>query len=76
MRKSRLFERYLRLLRSLHVLPDGYWGDVSVYVMPTDLGYASFLKEKDQAECERIIKQVVSLLNPYAAGPEKAAGKE
>jgi uncharacterized protein (TIGR03067 family) len=68
--------RYIRLHQSLHVLPDGYWGDVSVYVMPTCLGYASFLKEQDRAECERTTKQVVSLLNSYASEPENAAGKE
>lgn len=66
----------IRLLQSLHVLPDGYWGDLSVYVMPTNLGYASFLKEEDRAECERVTKRVVSLLNSYAAGSRKSAGKE
>ncbi len=68
--------KYIRLLQSLHVLPDGYWGDVSVYVMPTDLGYASFLKKEDQAECERVKQRVVSLLNSYAAGSGKTAGEE
>ena len=57
--------KYVRLHQSLHVLPDGYWKDVSVYLMPTYLGCASFLKEQDRAECERTVKQVVSLLNSY-----------
>ena len=68
--------KYVRLVQSLHVLPDGYWGDVSVYVMPTNLGYASFLKEEDRAECERVKQRVISLLNLYTAGSGKAAGKE
>jgi len=68
--------KYIRLLQSLYVLPDGYWGDVSVHVMPTNLGYASFLKEEDRAECERVTKRVISLLSSYATGSGGAAGKE
>jgi uncharacterized protein (TIGR03067 family) len=69
-------ERYVRLHQSLHTLPDGYSGDVSIYVMPTKLVYASFLRKQDRAECERTIKQVISLCDTYSLTPDEAANKE
>ena len=68
--------KYMRLLQSLHVLPDGYWGEASVYVMPTNLGFASFLKKEDEAECQRVKQRMISLLTSYSAGSGRAADKQ
>jgi hypothetical protein len=65
----------------LQRIPAGYLGEFSVYIEPTDLGYASFLSDTIKnphvinaggpgtlrAECETVMKQVKGTLYPYPA---------
>ncbi|MBL8830061.1 MAG: hypothetical protein JNM18_23985 [Planctomycetaceae bacterium] len=62
-----LFKEYEELKQSIRTIPDGYFGDVSVYVEPTHLGYARFLHKASEQECEAVRKLLIAQLKPYTA---------
>jgi hypothetical protein len=68
--------KYFQLVQSLKPIPDGYFGDFSVYIEPTNLGFASFLSDTTKAECEVVIKRVAASLTRYQTEAEKPAAKQ
>ena len=59
-----LSKEYDQLKSSIRPIPDGYIGKVSVFVEPTDLGYARFLHKETEQECEAVKKQLADQLTP------------
>ena len=55
---------YNRLVGSLNRTPDGYFGETSVYIQPTEIGYARFLSKEMGEECKAFETAIVGLLSP------------
>jgi hypothetical protein len=63
--ERRIRDRYVQLEKSIQQIPDGYFGEFSVFIESTDLGFARFLSDKVEAECEMVKKKVTSILSSY-----------
>lgn len=61
-----------QLLTSFRSVPAGYIGSMSVFVEPTVVGYASFLREEDKLEAEAVEKRIIEQLTPYTDEPDHA----
>ena len=64
-KEEQLVAEYKRLTESLNRIPYGYLGETSVYIEPTELGYARFLSKAAKAECEALRVAVAGMLIPY-----------
>jgi hypothetical protein len=62
-----------QLLKSFRSVPAGSLGNLSVYVEPTNLGYATFLHEEEEQEADAVEKLIRDELTPYTGDPIKAA---
>lgn len=60
-----LSRQYEELKRSLRPIPYGHHGSVSVYIEPTFLGYARFLRKEDKVESSSVLKDFGALFTPY-----------
>lgn len=60
-----LSREYAKLKRSIRPIPDGYFGDVSVYIEPTTRGFATFLDKEVKRECEEVIQLLTDQITPY-----------
>jgi hypothetical protein len=64
-------KNYEKLAKSLNQIPHGHLGEVSVYIEPTNLGYAQFLSKDIAAESKMVIERIANALTPYASEPEQ-----
>jgi hypothetical protein len=62
-------KKYEKLAKSLNEIPAGYLGNVSVYIEPTELGYARFLSKAIEVESKTAIERVANTLTPYPSKP-------
>ncbi|MEI7688442.1 MAG: hypothetical protein WCL32_25830 [Planctomycetota bacterium] len=68
---GRISKEMNRLMCSFRSVPVGYVGNLSVYVEPTYLGYASFLHDDERLESEAVEKQVVEVITRYFDEPSE-----
>ena len=58
-------DRYKVLQESIKEIPDAHYQDVSIYIRSTSLGFAEFLSEETQRECERVKERVLANFSTY-----------
>lgn len=64
-REKLLVAEYKRLTGSLNKIPDGYFGDTSVYVQSSAYWPARFLSREIADECELVRSKVAGVLTRY-----------
>jgi len=61
-----------QLLKSFRSVPAGYLDNMSVYVEPTYLGFATFLRDEDRQIAEGVEKRIREQLTLYSSEPTAA----